>query len=232
MFANTGKALVPAVLATALLVSGCGPQFGALLYHSHLIPEPKTKTQFKLSKNKIAILVDDPTGSLPHSDLRDDIVRSIASELTDNKAATAIATPNELARVERSSRDFDNMSIRAVGEELHAQQVLYVQIQTFTLGDQTKMGVFKGKAKALIKVCSTERKPDVRLWPAGGDGQVVEVAQPSEQTDKWNADTTRASDIYAKAVCQRLGKRIAMLFYQHVTEAERDLAAGRQEEPR
>lgn len=220
------------LVALTAFATGCGQQLGALLYHAGMIPEEKNKSQFKLTQSKLAILIDDPTGALPNPDLRNDIQTTLAADLVEHKVCTTVASPSEMARVERTNRDFDNMSIRAVGEQLHADQVLYVQIQKFSVGDEAKMGIYQGKAKALVKVCSTERKADVRLWPLGGDGQYVEIEQPSEQTEKWTGDNSRASELYARTVCARLGKRVAMLFYEHAAEDERDLTAGRIEKPK
>jgi hypothetical protein len=218
-------------LAALVLIPGCGPQFGALLYHSGLVPEEKTKTQFKLTQNKLAILVDDPTGALPSSNLRDDLQSTLAAELTEHKVCGAIVSQTEMGRVERTNRQFDTMSIRAIGEQVQAEQVIHVQILSFSVGDEAKLGVYQGRAKAMVKVCGTERKPDVRLWPPSGDGQSVEIAQPSEQTEQWNPNA-KASDVYARTVAARLGKRIAMLFYEHTVEDERNLVSGRVEQPK
>lgn len=232
MQTQTAKAFSAVALILLLAtLAGCGQQLGALLYHSGLLPEDKTKTQFKLSQNKLAILIDDPTGALPRADLRDDIQSAIVADLMQKKAAVTIVSTSELARVERANRDYDNMSIRAIGEQVQADQVLYVQIQSFTVGDEAKLGVYQGRAKALVKVCSTLKKPDVRLWPLGGDGQPVEVSQPGEQTEQWNAGA-KASDTYSRMISARLGKRIAMLFYDHATEDEQNVVAGRNERPK
>lgn len=227
--ANRVAILVAAVSLVSL--AGCGQQMGALLYHTGLIPEEKNKAQFPLTQNRLAILVDDPAGAMPNADLRNDLVAELTAMLVEHKACGAIVPESEMAGVERSNRDFDALSIRYIGEKVHADQVLHIQIQSFSPGDEAKVGVYKGKARALVKVCSTEPRPDVRLWPAGGDGMPVEVMQPSEQTDQWNGGG-KASDLYSRMIAARLGKRIAMLFYQHPVEDENAMITGRNERPK
>ncbi len=215
--------LVLAIVAA----SGCGPQIGALLYYA--APEAKSKADYKLSPSRLAILIDDPYGSLPRTDLSAHIHSTLVTELNTNKVPVTVVPMAEIARVEQSNRDFDKMSIRAVGEQVHADEVLYISILSFTVGDDAKHGLYLGKAKAQVKVCSTERKSAVRLWPPTGDGYVIEVQQPSEQTEEWG--NTRAADLYGQAVAERLAKRIAMLFHEHSAEGEADLTSGRTEKP-
>lgn len=228
---NTATLAITTSLLMLVMLAGCGQQIGALLYHFGLIPEEKTKSQLKLTQSKLAILIDDPAGALPQPDLREDIHKSLAADLLDHKACASVVPASEIAKVERANRDFDNMSIRAIGEQVQADHVLYVQIQSFSTGEEARLGVYQGKAKALVKICSTAKKPDVRIWPMGGDGQVVEVSQPSEQTEQWNPGS-KASDVYSRVISARLGKRIAMLFYEHATEDEQNVVSGRNERPR
>lgn len=209
------------------MVAGCGQQLGALLYHA--MPEVKSKAEYKLNPTRLAILIDDPYGSLPRSDLRGQLHTTLAAELTAHKVQATIVPMGEMARVESGNRDYDTMSIRAVGEKVQADQVLYISIVTFGVGEEAKHGVYRGEAKALVKICSTERKAAVRLWPSTGDGYVVQIAQPAEQVEEWG--NKKAAEAYANTIADRLGKRIAMLFYEHSAEGEGDLAAGRVEAP-
>jgi hypothetical protein len=214
--------------SAAFAICGCGPQFGALLYY--MTPEQKNKADFKLAPGRLAILIDDPYGSLPRSDLRVQLYNTLVRELEANKIPAAVVPLSDMAKVEQNTRDFDSMSIRAVGEQVRADQVLHILIISFTTGVDASHGVYSGSARAVVKICTTERKPAVRVWPAGGDGFVVEVKQPREQIDEWG--NKQAADAYADSITERLGKRIAMLFYEHSAEAEEDLTAGRGEKPK
>jgi hypothetical protein len=210
-----------------MTASGCGQQLGALLYYA--TPEQKNKADYKMPPARLAILIDDPYGSLPRSDLRVRIHSALTTELTVNKVPASVVPMAEVARLEQSNRDFDKMSIRAVGEQVHADQVLYVSILNFSAGDDAKHGVYLGKARAQVKICSTERKPAVRTWPPSGDGYIVEVQQQMEQTEEWG--NAGAADLYNQTIADRLAMRIAMIFYDHSAEAEADLVAGRSGKP-
>lgn len=214
-------------LLVMVAVSGCGQQIGALLYYA--TPEQKNKADFKLSPNRLAILIDDPYGSLPRSDLRAQIHAKLVAEMAAHKIQAVVVPMAEMAKVEQGNREFDKMSIRAVGEQVHADQVLYVSILSFTVGEEAKHGVYLGKARAQVKICSTERKASVRVWPPSGDGYIVEIQQPSEQTEEWG--NSKASELYSQVVAERLAKRISLLFYEHSAELEDDLTAGRNERP-
>lgn len=218
---------VAGLVAGLSVLAGCGPQLGALLYYA--TPEQKNKADYALPPGRIAILIDDPYGSLPRSDLRNQVHSTLVAELTANKVPVAVVPMAEVARLEQSNRDFDNLSIRAVGEQVHADQVLYISIQTFTTGEDAKHGVFQGKARAQVKVCSTERKAAVRVWPTTGDGYVVEIQQPADQAEDWGDG--KMTDRYAQALAERLARRTAMLFYKHSAEAETDLTTGRTGKP-
>jgi hypothetical protein len=210
-----------------LATTGCGQQLGALLYY--VTPEAKNKGEYKIPPSRMAILIDDPYGALPRSDLRTQIHATIVRELADHKVQATIIPLADVARLEQANRDFDNLSIRAVGEQVHADQVLYVSILSFTTGEDAKHGVYSGSAKAQVKVCSTQRKTSVRLWPPTGDGYTVTVIQPRETTEEWGS--SKAADVYAATVADRLARRIAMLFYEHSAETEDDFTTGRVEKP-
>lgn len=208
--------------------SGCGPQLGAMLYY--VTPEAKNKAEYTIPPTRLAILIDDPYGSLPRSELRTQVHATIAAELAAHKVPATIIPIADMARLEQGNREFDNMSIRAIGEQVHADQVLYISVLSFSTGDEAKHGVYRGEAKAQVKVCSTERKPAVRLWPATGDGYTVAIVQPNEMTEEWG--NKKAVDLYANTVADRLARRIAMLFYEHSAETEGDFDAGRMEKPK
>ncbi len=223
---NTTRMICAGLLGVVIVTaSGCGPQLGALLYT--VAPEQKNKADFKLAPGRLAILIDDPYGSLPRSDLRATIHAKMVAELSDHKVPAAVVPMADVARLEQENRDFDNLSIRAVGEQVHADQVLHILILSFSLGDDVKSGVYQGKVRAQVKICSTQRQASVRVWPATGDGYIVEIQQPNEQTEEWGSN--KAADLYAQTVAERLAKRIAMLFYEHSAEAESDLTSGRVE---
>ncbi len=230
MYKNVCCRIATAALGLTLLAcAGCGPQMGAMLYHSGLIPRNKTQAQFELSQGKVAILIDDPYGSLPRSDLATRLHQTLAGELTRHEAAVSVVPVGQIARVESQARGSQPLSVRAVGEQVEADQVVHVTIVSYSLGEQAEHGLYKGQAKAIVKVCSTERRPDVRLWPKSGDGYVLEVRQPGHQVEQWGS--ADASEAYGEAMADRLAQRIAMLFYEHLTETQTALTTGRTPEP-
>jgi hypothetical protein len=217
------------LLGLVLVVAGgCGQQMGALLYY--VTPEAKNKAEYTIPPVRLAILIDDPYGALPREELRMQLHSTIASQLAANKVPATIVPLVDMARVEQGNREFDRMSIRAIGEQVQADEVLYISILSFTTGEEAKHGVYRGGAKAQVKVCSTERKAAVRLWPPTGDGYTLEVLQPNEMTEEWGSK--QAVDLYANTIADRLAKRIAMLFFEHSAETEGDYAAGRMEKPK
>jgi hypothetical protein len=224
MAGRTWLGLLGLVLVAA---GGCGQQLGALLYYA--TPEQKNKADYKMPPTRLAILIDDPYGSLPRSDLRARIHSALTTELTVNKVPASVVPMAAVARLEQDNRDFDKMSIRAVGEQVQADQVLYVSILNFSAGDDAKHGVYLGKARAQVKICGTQRQPAVRIWPPSGDGYIVEVQQQMEQTEEWG--NAGAADLYNQTIADRLAMRIAMIFYDHSAEVEADLVAGRSGKP-
>ena len=212
-------------LALALSICGCGQQLGTFLYWSGLVPQPKVTPQFELTEGKVAILIDDKFGSLPSSDFIAKMHETLAAELTMHEACGPVVPYSKLVDLERRESEFDKMSIRQIGEKLGAEQVLHVTIESFGTGEHSEMGVLKGYARAAAKVCTTAPKKHVRLWPQSQMGQPVEVRRPTAQSE----GTDHAAQ-YAESLCIRLSKRIAMLFYKHLEQAEKDLESGQRNE--
>jgi len=194
-------------------------------YWSGLVPEPKVKPQFRLTQGKVAILIDDPFGLLPRSEMVADLHAALVEQLLAHKASGPIVPYEKLAELERREPDFERMSIRQIGERIGAEQVLHVTIRAFSIGPQAELGVYKGLAKAAVKVCTTARRRQVRLWPTDEMGHPVEVRQPIAQGD--SAEQARE---YAGALIRGLAARIAMLFYEHPEGLEQELTAGRRSE--
>jgi len=231
MSGHKSTASAPAALLTAALLCViaaapgqicCGPQMGALIYWSGVVPHQKIKPEFVLTNGPVAVLIDDPLGLVPDSTLLEELHRALADELTTSRAASQVIPPQRLRRLERSEPDFQKLSVRQIGERLGARQVVYVSILTFTLGPEASLGVLEPRARAAVKVCSTEPKRHVRLWPTEQTGRIVEVRLPTAQ-----AMDEQQRKRCASRLCRALARRIAMLFYEHPAEEEKALETGR-----
>jgi hypothetical protein len=100
------------------------------------------------------------------------------------------------------------MSARQIGEKLGAEQVLYIGVDRFTLNSEPGAPIFKGEFVARVKVLSTAREKDVRLWPDGESGRRV-----SATTDPTPADGDKTGADVATELGIKLGQEVAKFFY-------------------
>ena len=214
-----GIALWGLSLAAVVLLGGCGPQAGAALYWMGVGQGKKIKAQFRLTKGPLAVFVDDPSGLVSVPEATNLLISELATNFRTRKVNTKVVSPERLAREVYSRPESQNWSIRQVGEKLGAEQVLHIRVRRFRLHDEPGDPLYKGQWQVTIKVISTERQPDVRLWPKAVEGHDVAVVTSIEHSD---------DEAFGVGLARRMGRMLAQeitfLFCDH-TAREREEAA-------
>lgn len=213
-------ALLAALAGLGLLctVGGCNIVAAGYLAAKGL---PKTPAAFELDPlRKTVIFIDDSANKLPRKALIDEIGRT-AEELLLRKEA--VAEGNMIASrgatlAARQDRFGAARSIIEIGQDVGAEQIIYVRFDEFQL---TPDGVsFLPSATMRVKVFDVVTGD--RLWPVDQPlGQSITLTMPQGQG---TAPTDRAELLQAQErLANWIGVGLSQLFYEH---EQRDSRSG------
>lgn len=163
--------------------------------------------EFELTKEPLLILIDDRNGQITEPKAIREVHQTISENFLEFKVNQRVIPFQEWQNLQ-SDRKYSQMTIRQVGEKLGAAQVLYIGVERFTLHSEVGAPVFKGEFVAKVKVITTERKKDVRLWPDDESGRRVSVS-----TQPTPADGDKSPGDIAGELGIKLGQEVAKLFY-------------------
>ncbi len=168
------------------------------------------EAKYKLMIEPLLILIDDPESLVAEPRALRHVHKKISDEFLEMNANRRVVPFEDWRALQRSAKNYDKLSIRQIGEKLGTKQVLYIRVKRFTLHAEPGAPLFKGDFSVRVKVLTTERKPDVRLWPRDEAGHRISVS-----TDAIPTDGDKSADDVAKDLSDKLGHAVARLFYQH-----------------
>lgn len=201
----------PIAAACALLLTaatGC-QQIGAMLAVAS--GGDTIEAEYKLPEGLVAVVVDEPEplGVTPEAIAA--FHKTFEETLEANKIKTRIVPLAEVQRLQQTETNYEELSVRQLGEKLGAQQVLYVRVKYWALKENPEDVQYAGRWRVGVKIVSTERKSDVRLWPRdGAEDRTIEV-----KTDPSLDDSLAAPVRVAEQLARKLGKKVAQYFYDH-----------------
>lgn len=108
------------------------------------------------------------------------------------------------------------MSIAAIGRELECQQVVYVQVTSFSLSGDGREGLGGGAtptAIASIKVIDVVN--NTRTYPLGDNKAGRDVVAKVREVDRDEFATVAKRRTVEDRLAMELGDTIAKLFYEH-----------------
>lgn len=163
--------------------------------------------EFKLTSAPLLVLIDDRYSMVTEPRTIRETHATIAENFLEFRVNQNVIPLQDAQRLQ-SDPKYPEMSVRQIGERLGAEQVLYIDVEKFTLQGEGGAPIFKGIFAARVKVLSTDRKADVRLWPEGESGRRVEVTTDPKPMD----GDTSAADV-ATELGIKMGQEIAKFFY-------------------
>jgi hypothetical protein len=191
-------------IALAMLVPGCIQMAEA---YANIAGGDWIKPEFELTKEPLLILVDDRSGQVTEPKALREVHQTLSENFLEFKVNKRVIPFQELQNLQ-ADRNFARMTVRQIGEKLGAAQVLYIDVERFTLHSEPGAPIFKGEFVVRVKVLSTDRKKDVRLWPEEESGRRVDVTTPAAPTDTDKGPSDVAAELGIK-----LGQEVARLFY-------------------
>jgi len=208
--------LPAAAAACALLVAGmAGCQqlagFWAVASGGDEVP-----AEFTLAKGPIALLIDDPDSLGVAPEAMRAMHERVEQEFTQREVNKRLISFDEVQRLATAERNYDDLSIRQIGEKLGAEQVIYVRVQYWATRANPGDPQFEGRWRSAIKVLGTQRDADVRLWPKDAPAKTLEVRTDPDLTDAAGAEIEVAQELGRK-----MGRVVALSFVAHKPVDER-----------
>jgi hypothetical protein len=205
-----------ALAAFASALPGCNIVAPAL----YAVDGPgKIPAEHELAEVRTVVFVDDRRNVFPRTALRTSIGEAIAKDLLGRKLVPSIVSPRDAIALARQKESGTKpLSISAIGRELDAQQVLYVQVVSFLLaGDGESDGSGVGvRPTANCRVKVIDCVANTRTYPIGDIGESGRLVTSRIREVDPEAFRTVAS---RRAVEDRLAARVAIdvaeLFYEH-----------------
>lgn len=204
---TSGISLAALAFGAVALVGGC-QNFGAFIVGmqgGELI-----KAEYELADGPLLILFDDRAGRIDRPQALRKAHKVISDRFAEKHVNSRVIPFTEWQRFRQTAEKYDRLTIREIGERLGADQVLYVGVEKFATQSQEGAPIFQGVFEARVKVISTDRTRDVRLWPREGAGHRVVV-----KTDPTPMDGDTSEGDVADELGEKMGDKVAKLFYEH-----------------
>ncbi|HEX4793475.1 MAG TPA: hypothetical protein VH370_06770 [Humisphaera sp.] len=178
------------------------------------MPVPDIPATYTPVKDFMLVLVESYNNPAAVGLASDYIDRQIVADLVDHRAAP-IVNPDILAEMRRREpAKFEKMEISAIGREVGAHQVLYVDVREITFEQALGTQMIKAHAEARVKV--VDAATGHTLWPIETNGGYpVTLDSPFANVAKG----TTEMDI-RNQVSRALANQIARLFYPVSGEEE------------
>ena len=181
----------------------------------------KIDAEHVLTPARTVVFVDDRQNILPRTVLRSTVGEQVSTDLLTKGVVPSAVEPRQAITLTRQKEGGANpMSIAAIGRELECQQVLYVQVTSFTLAGDGSFSSTAGStgagatptAKATVKVIDVVNNS--RTYPIGEDGG-REVVATIREIDPGQMRTVAQRRAIEDKLAAKLGDSIAKLFYEH-----------------
>lgn len=180
-------------------------------------PDPTEPAMYAPTKDNMLVLVESYQNPASVEVIAEHIDRLIAEQFIAYKVAPVI-NPDRLSNLRTANpAAYKRMKIPAVGREVNASQVLYVNIGSFTIESAAGTDALQGHADAHVKIVDVVS--GLTRWPrdATSDGMAVAFDLP------FAADAQITSEPKVReALAQGLAEKVAKLFYEHTVGQSRD----------
>ncbi|MGB7159196.1 MAG: hypothetical protein WBD40_14100 [Tepidisphaeraceae bacterium] len=201
------------LLASSLLSAGCVPV--AALHYKIKGPDP-IPAQYVPAKEPMLVMVETYKGSVAGYSEAETLARYLMVELTEHDIAPLIPIEKLYALRTNKPDAYRTMSMTAIGREVGAKQVLYVDLQQSAIGAPPGSELIKGRVAVQVRVVDVETG-DTR-WPA----QATEGIPLGYETPLPRANENATEAIVRAKMHSAMAERIAKLFYKWKPDTNQD----------
>jgi len=179
----------------------------------------KIEAEYTLLEVRTVVFIDDRRNVLPRTLLRTSIGEAIARDLLARKLVPSIVSPRDAIALARQKESGTKpLSIAAIGRELEARQVLYVQVTGFTLSGDGEVtgGAFGMRPTAVCRVKVIDCEENRRNYPIGDIGEGGrQVTSRIREVDPESIRSVAGRRSVEDQLAARMAIDIAQLFYEH-----------------
>jgi hypothetical protein len=205
------SALLVSAVGLALTASTGCYDAGALIYTMGLAPEQEVEAEYELTAKDVLVLVDDPEDLVRPGDAEFALVDEVAKQLYANEIAERVTTHEEIAALRRAHPDFHEKGVREIGELANVDRVIWLTVTRFKMQSDLEMVVAPASFAVTVKLINAkaEKPGDVRLWPTGREGHLVEIEMGPHEIRRSNTLKEAHQKLAAK-----LAEEVVNLFYK------------------
>ncbi|MBN2447867.1 MAG: hypothetical protein JXO22_14135 [Phycisphaerae bacterium] len=207
------KIMALTALGAALTVlSGCANILGAMSYY--LSPEHRQAALYEPTTNALAIIIDGAPTEPDHPLFRQALHDKIVALFRENNVNDDVVPYADQLDLQQRMPDYSSLTIQRIGRELGVEQVIHLQITSFSFRDTPSHPLVNPHVTLRVKVvdCNGPAKT-ARLWPETSEGWEVECSRPAQE-----ASTVQALDEAAAKLGNDTAQLVARLFYDHTLE--------------
>lgn len=178
--------------------------------------QAKREAQYLILDRPTVVFVDDPRNTLPDRNLRRFIGDKIAQELMINNVLTTTISSADAMAVARGDKHGKRMAIEAIGSAVGAEQIIYVEMMSFTLSADNVTPRPAGLCR--IKIIDATNR--TRLFPPSDENSKAAAAYPVSVTmpilsmNQYRSASGRRK--INELLASQLSDQIAKVFYKHV----------------
>lgn len=193
-----------------LILPSCGMSQGAALYLLGFGTGKIIEAQFRLAQGPLLILIDDSSQRVDWPPTKRYLFDELAQELLRNQAASKIIPAETLAHLRQIHPDFDKRGCRELGKLAGAEQVLWIEIQSFRAEQRIEEALVAAYFTVTVKVidASGADRSRVRLWPTAPLGQGMTATMTGSEVS-----IAKTKDGIARKLAGQLAVQTAKLFY-------------------
>lgn len=196
--------LTALALTLSVVLAGC---VAAGYVATVFAPPQKVEALHKPASRPTAVVVENYRLPGNWAAIRDTLASQLVLELRKNNVAPMVDSHLVYDLRMMDPKAFRKMTVDEIGRKVGAEQVIYVDLITSSIGTATGGAMVKGDMAALVKM--VDAKTGKTLWPAGvEEGYYVEIDIPYGMV---NEDNT-PGNVY-NTLTLSSADRIAKLFY-------------------
>jgi hypothetical protein len=175
-----------------------------------------------LTTGPLLILVDDDQDLLDSPRTRDYLVAALIREFQTHEINANVIDNRKVNALRQRDPKFEERGCREVGRDVGAEQVLWLQVESFHASTEAQDIQQRPEFAATVKVINAlaEKREDVRIWPDSMDGHRVIVIETAHL-----AQSARSLNELTQHLTTSLAHEIAKLFRDYEVdkdEAERE----------
>jgi hypothetical protein len=194
------------ILLLVFFNNGCGAFYGVFIHP--LIPPASVKAEHDMSNSKVLIWVDAVSLDQDNQIVQRELTQQLREELLNHQAVDQAVEYQSIARFRREHPNYVDLPIQKLGQQLKADEVLYLLIDKFQLHHEAGKGFYQTSLSGYTKVIDVSTGN--RLWPLG------RAHRPFTFEGKFTQGQGQSfEDRLVRELCADASQQISLNFYAH-----------------